>query len=237
MVLGACQADLDELDRIYTRGSRDVHCAVNLDTKANVSFDSIDAGLDRARDRGEIIELYAHNPGGTVKLEVLEHVLAGTAARGLPFVTYADFARGDAPAPGLALSFDDTSVRAWHAALPLFARYGARVTFFISRYAALYDEEKALVADLAAAGHEIAAHSVNHLDGPQYVEQHGLSSYLETEVWPSVAVLEADGYEVTSFAYPFGARTSEIDDAIQRRVPIVRSVEFTYAGVVSPCPD
>jgi len=214
-----------------------VHCAVNLDTKGNVSKDSIDAGLDRARDDAEILELYAHNPGGTVKLDVLEHVLAGAAARGLPFVTYADFAHGDARGPGLALSFDDTSVRAWHAALPLFASYDARVTFFISRYAALYDEERALVTELAAAGHDIAAHSVNHVNGPQFVEQHGLGAYLETEVWPSLDALEADGHDVTSFAYPFGARTSEIDDAIRRRVPVLRSVEFTYSGVVSPCPD
>ena len=170
-------------------------------------------------------------------LDVLEHALAGASARGLHFVTYAEFARGEARTPGLALSFDDTSVRAWHDTLPLFERYGARVTFFISRYAVLYDEEKALVAALAAAGHDIAPHSVNHLDAPLYVEAHGLEPYLEREVWPSIDVLEADGYEVTSFAYPFGARTTEIDDAIKTRVPVVRSVEFTYSGVVSPCPD
>ncbi len=63
-------------------------------------------GRFRPRD-GEIIELYAHNPGGTAKLETLEHVLAGASARGLAFVTYADFARGEARAPGLALSFDN----------------------------------------------------------------------------------------------------------------------------------
>lgn len=214
-----------------------MHCAVDLDSIGNVSKDSIDAGLDRARDHGEIIELYAHNPGRTVKLDVLEHVLAGAAARDLAFVTYADFAHGDARTPGLALSFDDTSVRAWHDALPLFAQYGARVTFFVSRYASLTDEEHALLAELAAAGHEIAAHTVNHLNAPSYVEAHGLHAYLADEVWPSVDVLEADGYPVTSFAYPFGWSTSEIDDAIKQRIPVVRSVEFTYAGAVSPCPD
>ncbi len=236
-LLGACQADLDELDGIYSTGKRAVHCAVDLDSVGNVSLESIDRGLDRARDHGEIIELYAHSPGRTVKLDVLDHVLAGAAARDLRFVTYADFAAGDTPGAGLALSFDDTSVRAWHDTLPLFAQYGAHVTFFISRYAAMTDEEHALIAELAAAGHEIAAHTVNHLNAPSYVEDHGLGTYLADEVWPSIDVLERDGYAVTSFAYPFGWSTSEIDDAIGKRVPVLRSVEFTYSGAVSPCPN
>jgi peptidoglycan/xylan/chitin deacetylase (PgdA/CDA1 family) len=214
-----------------------VHCAIDLDAKSNVSMDSIDGGLDRALDRGEIIELYAHNPGKTVPLATIEHVLAGAQARGLAPVTYADFARGEARAPGLALSFDDTSVQAWVDALPLLSQYGARVTFFVSRYAALRDNERALVRVLADAGHDIEPHTVNHLNAPQYVETNGLKAYLNDEVWPSVDRLEEDGYEVNAFAYPFGARTGEIDDAIRARVPVLRSVEFSYSGVVSPCPN
>ena len=214
-----------------------MHCAANLDTKTNLSFESIDGALDRARDRGEIVELYAHSPGGTVKPEVIEYVLAGAAERGLAPVTYADFAAGEARAPGLVLSFDDSSVRAWAETLPLLARYGARVTFFISRYAIFYDEEKALVRTLADAGHDIEPHSVNHENAPQYVEKHGLATYLRDDVWPSIDALEADGHPARAFAYPFGARTSELDDAIRQRVPVLRSVEFTYSGIVSPCPE
>lgn len=234
--LGGCQSDLEDLDGIFSsEQGRRVHCAVNLDTKSNLSFASIDRALDRALDRGEIVELYAHSPGRTVKLEVIEHVLAGAAERGLAPVTYADFANGDARAPGLALSFDDWSVRAWADTLPLFARYGARVTFFISHYGVFYDEEKALVHALAAAGHDIEPHTVNHVHGPEYVEKHGLGPYLRDEVWRSIDELEADGHTVRAFAYPFGARTREIDDAIRQRVPVLRSVEFLVSG--SPCPE
>ena len=38
----------------------------------------------------------------------------------LAFVTYADFAHGTDTAPGLALSFDDTSIDSWFALRPLF---------------------------------------------------------------------------------------------------------------------
>jgi hypothetical protein len=236
--LTGCQSDLEDLDGIFSSaGGRRVHCAVNLDDKTELSLASIDGALDRARDRGEIVELYAHSPGRTVKVEVIEHVLAGAAARGLAPVTYSDFANGEARAPGLALSFDDSSVRAWADTLPLFAQYGARVTFFISRYGVFYDEEKALVHALAASGHDIEPHTVNHVHGPDYVEKHGLGPYLRDEVWPSIDELEADGHTVRAFAYPFGARTREIDDAIRQRVPVLRSVEFVVSGVVSPCPE
>jgi peptidoglycan/xylan/chitin deacetylase (PgdA/CDA1 family) len=213
-----------------------VHCAINLDTTANNRIASIDSGLDRARDRGEIIELFAHSPGVTVPLAKLEYVLAGARDRGLAFVTYADFAQDRDTAPGIALSFDDHTATVWLAAQPLFEKYGARVTFFVSRYAALADEERAALKVLAAHGHDIETHSVRHLRAPDYVENHGLAAYLRDEVDPAIDAMRNDGYEIHAFAYPFGARTGETDRAIARRVPVVRSIAFTYPLVYDPCP-
>lgn len=118
---------------------------------------------------------------------------------------------------------------------PEFQQYSARVTFFISRYYRLSDEQRALVRQLAADGHDIAAHSVDHLRAPLFVEEHGLAAYLEREALPSINVLRNEGFEVTSYAYPFGARTSELDDALLEHVPILRSVAWT-ASVPDPCP-
>jgi peptidoglycan/xylan/chitin deacetylase (PgdA/CDA1 family) len=233
----ACHDEIGAVDGAFYNGDgRRVHCAINLDTAANNRIASIDSGLDRARDRGEVVELYAHNPGGTVPLPKLEYVLAGARDRGLSFMTYADFARERDTAPGVALSFDDHSVGAWLAARPLFDKYGARITFFVSRYAALTDAERAGLAELAGDGHDIEAHSVRHLRAPDYVENHGLAAYLRDEVDPSIEVMRNDGYEVHAYAYPFGARTDEIDRAIARRVPVLRSVAFTYTLVDDPCP-
>ena len=214
-----------------------MHCAVNLDASAHNSVASIDAALDRAASRGEVVELYAHHPGVSLSLAVLEHVLAGARDRGLAFVTYRDFAQSGGLGPGLALSFDDTSVDAWYATRPLFAQYGARLTFFVSQYAGFSDEGRAELQTLAADGHDVEPHTVHHLNGPQYVEDHGLAAYLRDEVQPSIDLLEADGFVASAFAYPFGARTRETDDGIRKRLPILRSVEFSYEGVVSPCPE
>jgi len=236
-MLAGCQQQLDELDGVFYNGDgRLVHCGVNLDTSANTSLDSIDSGLDRARDRGEVIELYAHHPGVTVPIDKLEYVLAGARDRGLGSVTYADFARGSYASPGLALSFDDTSVDAWVALRPLLQHYGARVTFFVSRYKSLGPDQHAGLKLLAGDGHDVEPHTVLHLRAPDYVEDNGLNAYLRNEVDPSIEALRKDGFEVNAFAYPFGVRTGEIDAAIAKRVPVLRSVEFTYVGVESPCP-
>ena len=234
----ACQAGIDEVDGAYYGGGpRRVHCSIDIDSVTRNDDASIDAGLDRARDRGEVLELFAHDPGVTVSWDSVEHVFAGAVARGLPFVAYGDLARGDVTGPGLAFSFDDTSVGAWTDGRALFAKYGARLTFFVTRYDRLDPEQHAQLQQLAADGHDIEAHSVQHLRGPVVVEAEGLAGYLADEVQPSIDRLRADGYTITTYAYPFGARTDETDRAILERVPILRSVAMTWGGVIEdPCP-
>jgi Polysaccharide deacetylase len=238
-VLAACHHDVDEIDGIFYNGdNRKVHCGANLDERSHNSLPSVEGGLDRAAERGEVIELYTHNPGVSVPISKIEDVLAGARDRGLPFYTYADFAAGGVTGPGIALSFDDTFIQAWTDLRPLLTSYGARVTFFVSRYAGVDAEFHDQLRELAGDGHDIAAHTVLHLRGPQYVEQHGLGAYMNDEVMPSIEILQDEGFNVTSFAYPFGARTSEMDEAILAHVPIVRSVAFSYYGTVeSPCPN
>ena len=63
-------------ERKPARDGRLVHCGVNLDTSANNSLASVDSGLDRARDRKEVIELYSHHAGVSVPIDKIEHVLA-----------------------------------------------------------------------------------------------------------------------------------------------------------------
>lgn len=236
-VLAACRHDAADLDGAFYDGDgRAVHCAVNLDSSAGVDVASVEGALDRAVERREVLELYAHRPGITVPLDKIERVLSGANARGLPFVTYREFAAGGGTGAGLALSFDDSGIDTWMAARPLFQQYAARVTFFVSRYGGVGDEARAQLRELASDGHEIAAHTVNHLNAPQYVEEYGMAAYLADEALPSIEILRRDGYEVTSFAYPFGARTGELDDELAAHTPVLRSVEFPISGGFSPCP-
>jgi hypothetical protein len=235
LLLAACGRELDQLDGIFYDGEpRLVHCAANLDDSAGLGLSEIDRALDRARDRSEIVELYAHQPGDTVAFATLEHVLAGAVARGLPFVTYGELST--ASGAGIALSFDDAGVASWIEARPMLAMYGARVTFFVTRYHAIEQVRRDQIGELATDGHEIAAHSAEHVDAPRYVDEHGLAAYLAEQAVPSIERLVADGHVVTSYAYPFGARTGELDDALAAHVGVIRSVAFPVGGVASPCP-
>jgi hypothetical protein len=238
LIACGCQHSIGDVDgAFYDWSGRAMHCAVDIDASTYNSRTSIDSALDRALDRGEVAELYAHHPGVTVSLDDIEYVLSGAHDRGLAFVTYRDFANPDAPPrAGLALSFDDTSVDAWTDARPLFATYGARVTFFVSHYRSLSDAQHDELDVLAADGHDIEAHSVQHLRGPDYVETRGMSAYLSDEVDPSIDDLRAQGFDVAVYAYPFGARTSQTDRAILERVQVLRSVVFTWSEASSPCP-
>ena len=237
LLLPGCFTSIDDHDSAFYNGDgRAVHCAVNLDDSTHNDLASVDSALDRARDRGEVVELYAHKPGDTVSMAKLEHVLAGAQARGLPFVTYADFATGAAHGPGIALSLDDSGVDSWLAARALFLEYGARITFFVTRYARMNATRRAGLRLLANDGNDIEAHSVAHLRAPDIVDARGLAAYLADEALPSIDLLRADGYPVVAFAYPFGARTSELDDALLQYVSVLRSVTFTVSGTVDPCP-
>lgn len=236
--MAACQHDVADTPSVfYGWDERRVHCAVNLDTYARNDLASVKTGLDRALERGEVVELYAHDPGRTVEWDALEAVLAAIAERGLPYYTYADFAHDVAPGPGVALSFDDAYVDHWLRGTELYARYGARLTFFVAYFDRLTPEQRASLHELANLGHAIEAHGVRHLRAPAYVEDHGLAAYLADEVVPSIDALRGEGFEVTTFAYPFGARTGEIDRAVLDHVPLVRSVSFTWTSIATdPCP-
>ncbi|HEY5925260.1 MAG TPA: polysaccharide deacetylase family protein [Kofleriaceae bacterium] len=237
--LAACQHDTSETPgAFYTWDSRKVHCAIDIDTYARNDIASVEAGLDRARERGEVIELYAHDPGRTVSWAELEAVLAAIDERDLPYYTYADFVNGAAPGAGVALSFDDAYIDHWLEGTELYARYGARLTFFIAYFHKLSPDSRASLHELAARGHAIEAHSANHLRAPRYVEDHGLAAYVADEALPSIDALRGEGFAVTTYAYPFGARTRELDRALLDHVAIVRSVAFTWTSIATdPCPD
>lgn len=237
VALAGCHEDLADVDTIfYTGGTVPVHCALDLDRRSDTSIASIDTGLDRARDRGETIELYAHQPGTTVPVDTIAHVVAGAAARGLTFWTYDDVAQRRVSGPGLLLSFDDNDVDAWFSIRALLQTYSARVTFFVSRYDRMYDSQRAELRILANDGHAIEAHTIDHLHAPDYVERYGLDQYLAVEAQPSIDLLVADGYDVQAFAYPFGQRTDELDRALLARVAVLRSIEYAWEPVESPCP-
>ena len=57
--------------------------------------------------------------------------------------------------------------------------------------------------------HAIEAHRFRHLRATLYVEQKGLTAYLQYEALPSMRQLRDEGFDLSTYPYPAGARTSE----------------------------
>jgi peptidoglycan/xylan/chitin deacetylase (PgdA/CDA1 family) len=227
--VAAClPADLDHDARIYNSDDPApyVVCSANIDDKYDVPDFEIEGALVHARDEHSTVHFYAHDPGTTIALSTIEYVLSTAVDLGVPFVTYDALGSGGDHG-SLALSFDDNSVSDWTAMRPLLARYGARVTFFVTRYLGMTDDERAQLHQLAADGHDIEYHTVSHLNAVDYVTAHGLDAYVADEIEPALTAMRDDGFTTREFAYPFGARSADIDAALAPYFDHLRAIRTT----------
>lgn len=221
---------VDEPGAFYAWDDRKIHCAAEIDDSDGIPMSSITDGLDRAAADGTVLELLVHRPGESMTRAEFETLLRGVTDRQLPFLTVKDMLAGP-PRAGVALMFDDAYPTIWLGVEDLLEQYGAHVTLYITWYSRIQQADRDRIRQLADAGHDIEAHSVNHLRGPNYVEAHGLDQYITDEVVPSFELLRADGYDPVSYAYPFGMRTDEIDEAV-----LATGYAKTVRALVQPNP-
>jgi peptidoglycan/xylan/chitin deacetylase (PgdA/CDA1 family) len=114
-------------------------------------------------------------------------------------------------------------VDTWYSWRAWLRTHHAHITFFVSGYDSLTDEQRAELRELAADGHDVEAHGKAHENAVDFVAAHGLEAYLRNEVEPSKQVLVDSGYPVVAFAYPYGAHTAAIDEAVLRDFNLVRT--------------
>ena len=203
-------------------GSR-VLCSKTVDDGAvNDGLTKVGAELDYAAAHRTAALLHGHVPLSSISFGQLSCMLQLADERDIELVTFGEFVDGSTPRPALALSFDDDAIDAWYAVRNLFTSRNARVTFFVTGYGAWTDEQKGKLAELSAAGHDVQPHGTYHLNAVDYVAEHGIEDYLEREVLPSIAQLEDAGYPVHTYAFPYGATTDEITEAVLEYVPQVR---------------
>ncbi len=105
---------------------------------------------------------------------------------------------------GILLAFDDYSPDNWRQYFDLFEEYGVHVTFFIA-----WDEPTDFCFEALEKGHDIGFHSIGHTDVTAMSEEE-----LQRCVIDPIEVFRKKGIELTSFAYPYGYRTDELDDKL-----------------------
>ncbi len=211
-------------DLYFTFDDRRLLCGFTIDDYVHeIDWDLLAHRIAIAVDQRWILNVYAHKPGVTISVASLDHAMSMFEEAGLAFSTYRDLDPDAPPPPGVAFAFDDDAIDAWYDTRALLDRHGARVTFFMTRFAGFTVKQRQRLHALDADGHDIGAHSVDHLDAAVYSAEHGVQAYLDDEVLPSFQVLRDDGFAPESFAYPFGSRTDATDRAIEPYVRYLRT--------------
>lgn len=239
--ISSCGLDpIAEMDEVYFGWDEQrVVCGVGIDEHLGNTLESFAGGVERARDRDEVLIVYGHKPGRDFSLSRLESLLEIASTANVPFLGFDELGPRDGAArPGIALSFDDWWVDAWHDMAPLLQRYGARVTFFVARLHTLSSGAVDKLHALARAGHTIGVHGRAHLHGPDYVAEYGLQAYVHDEIVDALDEMTRAGFTARSMAYPFGATTSEIDQVALEQLQFVRSIAWSHRFplVTDPCP-
>jgi peptidoglycan/xylan/chitin deacetylase (PgdA/CDA1 family) len=115
---------------------------------------------------------------------------------------------------GIAISFDDHFINDWYALRPLFQRYNARVTFFLTCPDTLTHDEISKIKQLQEDGHEIGFHGTVHGNATVMIASLGPQKYLETELEPGLRHLAEIGIKPTSYAHPGGNHTDRADSIL-----------------------
>lgn len=127
---------------------------------------------------------------------------------------------------GVVLTFDDVFVDEWYAADDVMAAYNWKATFFVTKYAELTNQQKEKLHTLNNHGHEIGGHGLNHIKATEYIAQHGIDTYIDTEITPMLEMMQNDGFDIKTFAYPYGDRSPQTDEKLCNYFDIVRATTY-----------
>jgi len=126
---------------------------------------------------------------------------------------------------GIVFCFDDSSIDEWYFHRDLFNRYGIRATFFITRPHQLDSNQIYKLKILESDGHEIACHAFSHKNANDYQIP---EDYIDQQIKPALQKLQGIGFNVNSFAYPFGSSTPVLDSILLDYFKIIRKATYNY---------
>lgn len=134
----------------------------------------------------------------------------------LIFVTFSCQQKGETlEKAGIAISFDDHFIDEWYALRPLFQKYDAKVTFFITCGDSLKKDEIEKLKQLEADGHEIGFHGTVHNGrSTDFIEAEGPQKYAGMELIPGMGYMRAAGFAPTSYAHPGGNHNDRVDSVL-----------------------
>lgn len=119
------------------------------------------------------------------------------------------------PKKPIMLTFDDTKLDQYTAAIPEMKKYGFKGVFFIMTVSLGKPNymSKAQVKELSDAGHVIGSHTYDH----QNVKKYQGDDWINQVEKPTKTLKEITGKDVKYFAYPFGLWNKEAIPELKKR--------------------
>ena len=127
---------------------------------------------------------------------------------------------------GVAISFDDTYVDEWFDADKVLKKYDWKATFCVCRIDSLGTPQIKKLLKLQNEGHEIAGHGYHHYNAVKFVNKYGIDEYIKQEINPMIISMKKKGFNISSFAYPFGERSDQLDQALFGKFKVIRGRAF-----------
>lgn len=115
---------------------------------------------------------------------------------------------------GIAISFDDRFIDEWYALRPLFQKYNAKVTFFVTCGDSLSADEISKLKQLESEGHELGFHGTIHGKSTELIKALGPEKYAATEIYPGIDAMKKAGFYPKSYAHPGGNHNDQVDSVL-----------------------
>ncbi len=110
----------------------------------------------------------------------------------------------------LVLTFDDRNFAGWEMAMPLFAKYNAHASFFVT--GEIDKESAAKMKKLQEAGHTVGLHTKSHCDPVTGLKKYpDLETYFKKEIAPQLKQCKKYGVNICTLAYPENRHSPESD--------------------------
>ena len=117
---------------------------------------------------------------------------------------------------GILLAFDDYNAENWEDYFDLFDKYNVKVTFFVS-----IDAPTDFCFRAIERGHEIAYHTATHVNLTEISDDEIYFQAIEP-----IEVFREQGIELSTFAYPTGAYTEELNELLLQHYNVLRGAWY-----------
>ena len=119
--------------------------------------------------------------------------------------------------PGILLAFDDYNAENWASYFDLFDEYDVKATFFVTCY-----EPTDFCYEAIERGHEIGCHTAGHISVPDASPED-----IQTNIYDPIEAFHEKGIELTTFAYPSGKYTEELNEELLQHFKVLRGA-YSY---------